>query len=236
MLKVLRKELKSFANNDRRKVSQRYFKTGPGEYGEGDVFLGVAVPDVRRVAKKFKEMESGEVEKLLQSRIHEERQAALAILIHQFEKGNAEKQMEVYELYIRNRGGVNNWDLVDMSAPKIVGAYLWKRSRSPLREMIKSENIWDRRIAIMATLYFIVHGEAKETFLLVKKVFGDKEDLIHKAAGWMLREAGSRVSLRQEKEFLDKYVHVMPRVMLRYAIEKMTPAERQRYLFTTRNE
>ena len=230
MIKDLKKELKERSDPGRRVVAMRYFKTGHGEYGEGDVFIGLAVPDVRRVAKAYKEMSLETVEKLLQSKIHEERLAGLFILMQQFEKATPKEQRDIYNLYMRNTHQVNNWDLVDLSAPKIVGPYLWHRKRAPLRRLIKSKNMWDRRIAILATFYFISKGEAEDALEMARAAINDKEDLIHKAGGWMLREVGSRVSMQEERDFLNEYAPLMPRVMLRYAIEKMPIKERKKYL------
>ncbi len=235
-------ELQKLANPERAEVSQRFFKTGKGEYGEGDVFIGVSVPDQRKVAKQFSYLSLGEVEQLLQSKVHEERLTALIILCNQYKKASDDIKKQIYNFYLKNTAYINNWDLVDTSAPIIVGEYLWrnyaqnetpaKNALSVLAPLAKSENIWQRRIAILATFYFIDKGDIIETFTVSEVLLNDPHDLIQKAVGWMLREVGKRVSLEEEERFLqenDRY-KTMPRTMLRYAIERFPEKKRQAYL------
>ena len=186
------KRLRSFADPKVATVLARFFKTGPGQYGEGDRFIGVKVPTTRKVAKEFKSLPLPEVECLLHSEIHEERLLALVILVGQFEKGDEATRKRIYDLYLANTRHVNNWDLVDLSAPQIVGGYLETRSRKPLDRLAKSASLWERRISILATHWFIRHGDFADTLRIAEKLLGDKEDLIHKAVGWMLREVGKR--------------------------------------------
>ena len=206
-----------------------FFKTGPGEYGEGDVFVGVRVPAIRKVAKEFQSLPLSEVVRLLHSKIHEERLAALVILVLQAAQGNGETRTQVYDLYLANTKYINNWDLVDLSAPQLVGRYLEARSRRPLYRLATSSWLWDRRISILATFHFIRQGDFGDTFTIAEMLLADKEDLIHKAVGWMLREVGKRDQAVLES-FLDKHCPIMPRTMLRYAIEKFPDKKRQGYL------
>ena len=210
-------------------ILARFFKTGPGQYGEGDRFIGVKVPVARKVAKEFKGLPLAEVECLLHSEIHEERLLALVILIGQFEKGDDAARKRIYDLYLANTKHINNWDLVDLSAPQIVGGYLENRGRKPLNRLAKSASIWERRISILATHWFIRHGDFADTLRIAEKLLTDGEDLIHKAAGWMLREVGKR-DLVVLEEFLSANCRAMPRTMLRYAIERFPVEKRQAYL------
>ncbi len=207
----------------------RYFKTGPGEYGEGDLFIGVRVPVVRKIAAEFKTLPTPEVVRLLHSNIHEERLTALVILILQTAKSDVETRKKAYDLYLANSGYINNWDLVDLSAPQIVGAYLEERSRRPLYRLAKSSSLWERRISILATFRFIKRNDFDDTLKIAEMLLNDREDLIHKAVGWMLREVGKRNQNALEA-FLDEHGRVMPRTMLRYAIEKFPEKKRQAYL------
>jgi 3-methyladenine DNA glycosylase AlkD len=216
-------DLQALSNPEKAEFVARYFKTGPGDYGEGDVFLGLKVPETRLVAKKYKDLTLTEVEKLLQHKIHEARQCGLMIMESQYSK-NPEA---IFNLYLKNTAAVNNWDLVDGSAPYIVGAYLYQKDTSLLFKLAKSDNLWERRIAILSTFYFIKQGDYKDSIRIAEILLNDKHDLIHKAVGWMLREVGNK-DLKTEEEFLDQHATTMPRTMLRYAIEKFTP-ERKRY-------
>lgn len=209
--------------------SQRFFKTGPGEYGEGDQFLGIRVPKVRKIARKFTSLSLKESEHLLQSDWHEARLCALVILVNKAEKADDILLKKIFDLYQRNTRYVNNWDLVDSSAPYIVGRYLMDKDRDVLYHWAKSAYLWERRIAVISTFYFIRQEDYDETLTLAKHLLHDEHDLIHKAVGWMLREVGKR-NEQLLKEFLDKYVAHMPRTMLRYAIEKFTESDRQLYL------
>lgn len=223
------KRLKALANKEQAAISQRFFKTGPGEYGEGDVFLGIKVPVLRKLAKEFNDLSLKEAEALLTSDIHEERLLALLILIRRFERGDDVTREAIYDLYLKNTSSINNWDLVDLSAQHIVGSYLTAKSKAPLYRLAESKSMWERRIAVMATFHYIKNGAFSDTLKISKILLADTEDLIHKAVGWMLREIGKR-HLQTEEKFLKKYYRKMPRTMLRYAIEKFPSTQRQRYL------
>lgn len=226
---MAQKGLRSLGSPEQAAVLARFFKTGPGQYGEGDRFIGVKVPVIRKVAKDFRHLSPPEIESLLHSAIHEERLLALVILVGQFEKGDDGTRKSIYDLYLANTPYINNWDLVDLSAPQIVGGYLETRSRKPLDRLAKSASLWERRISIVATHRFIRHGEFSDTLRIAERLLGDKEDLIHKATGWMLREVGKR-DVAALEEFLGKHCRVMPRTMLRYAIERLTEENRRKYL------
>lgn len=225
----IKKRLKQLANREKAEVLQRFFKTGPGEYGEGDVFIGVKVPDLRKVEKDFQDISTEDVIVLLESAIHEERLLALLILVRKYVKGNQTAQKRIFRLYLKKTKFINSWDLVDGSAHHIVGDYLMDKNKAPLYRLAKSEDLWERRIAIVATLYFIKHGKYEETLKIAKTLLTDKEDLIHKAVGWMLREIGKR-DMTFEEMFLKQHYKEMPRTMLRYAIEKFPEPKRQKYL------
>jgi 3-methyladenine DNA glycosylase AlkD len=222
--------LEALKNKERARISQRFFKTGKGEYGEGDVFLGIPVPELRRVAKQYKDMSLDEVEMLLSSRIHEERFVALVIMTHRFEKGDANTRKTVFDRYLSNREHINNWDLVDVSAPRIVGAYLFNRKdKKILYDFAWTGTLWEKRIAMLSTLHFIVNKDHADALKIAEILLHEDHDLLHKAVGWMLREVGNR-SIETEKAFLKKHYQAMPRTMLRYAIEKFPEPERQAYL------
>jgi 3-methyladenine DNA glycosylase AlkD len=225
----IRKELKSMADPDKAAIMQRFFKIGPGQYGEGDIFIGVIVPQSRRVAKKFCQLPLGELRTLLYSHIHEERLVALLILAWSYSVSSSrEKEEEIVKFYLDNIKQVNNWDLVDLSAPNILGAHLVDRDRRLLYRLATSENVWERRIAIVATHHFIRNGDFSDTLKIAEMLLQDRHDLIHKAAGWMLREVGKRDAAAQEA-FLEKHWSVMPRMMLRFAIERLPESKRRRY-------
>ena len=228
-LKKLRRDLRSIADPDKAIVLQRFFKTGEGEYGEGDKFLGIVVPKQREIAKIHHELPMNDLKILLGSPIHEERSTALLILVLQFTQAPMQKQKEIYNFYFANVVGINNWDLVDLSAPRIVGVYLLDKDKSFLHKLIGSNNLWKRRIAVVATWWFIRNNYFTETLLLTKKSLTDQEDLIHKACGWMLREIGKRDFIILNN-FLQKHYQNMPRTMLRYAIERFEENKRQKYL------
>ena len=211
------------------KHSQRFFKTAKGEYGFGDKFLGIRVPIIRQEVKKYKNISLDVTKKLLKSEYHEIRLFALLVLVHQFSNASDDERYRIYKLYLNNTQNVNNWDLVDSSAPHIVGAFLEDKEKFILYKMSKSESLWERRISIIATHHFIKHDQYKDTIMISKTLLNDKEDLIHKAVGWMLREVGNREK-KTEVKFLNKYYQKMPRTMLRYAIEKFDELERQKYL------
>ena len=220
------------ADPDKAAILQRFFKTGLGQYGEGDIFIGVMVPQSRKVAKKFSQLQLVEVKMLLYSSIHEERLVALLILVWRYSSalGNREEKEEIVKFYLDNIKQVNNWDLVDLSAPNILGAYLIdNRDRRLLYRLSKSENVWERRVAILATYHFIRNGDFSYTLKIAEMLLQDRHDLIHKAVGWMLREVGDR-DRAAEEAFLRRHHRTMPRTMLRYAIEKFPPDLRQRYM------
>jgi 3-methyladenine DNA glycosylase AlkD len=216
-------------SKEKAQVLQRFFKTAPGEYGEGDIFVGLRVPETRKLAKVYQALPFSEIILLLQSPIHEARLLALLILVLIYKQGDASVQNQIYDLYLKNTRFINNWDLVDASAEHIVGHYLRHRSRSPLHSLAVSGLLWDRRISIMATFHYIKNGEYAETLRIAELLLRDAEDLIHKAVGWMLREVGKR-DHHTEEEFLKVHYKNMPRTMLRYAIEKFPEALRQQYL------
>ena len=229
---AITKRLRQFATTEKARVLQGFFKTGPGEYGEGDLFLGVVVPDIRRVAKEFQDMPLGEIKKILASRYHEERVLALLMLVRQYEKGDEALKKRIYGLYLRSTRYINNWDLVDLSAPNIVGTYLLDKSKKPLYAFAKSNDMWKRRIAILATFTFIRQNDFDDTLRISKILLEDEHDLLHKAVGWMLREVGKR-DLRAEERFLKQHYKKIPRTMLRYAIERFPEIKRQNYLSGT---
>lgn len=221
--------LKHLADPEIAEHSQRFFKTGPGEYGEGDRFLGIRVPVQRKTAKAFRHITLDEIGGLLQSEWHEVRLTALFVLVEQYQKaGQAEKE-RIYQFYIDNLGRVNNWDLVDSTASKIAGHYLFDKDRSLLYELVQSDNLWERRVAIIATGYFISRGDIEETFKLAELLLNDEHDLIHKATGWMIRETGKKNRKAMER-FLIRHYKNMPRTMLRYAIEHLPAERRKEYL------
>jgi hypothetical protein len=229
LLEELRKELRRHANKEHAAVAQRFFKTGPGEYGEGDLFLGVRIPAIRKLVKTCPETQASYLKPLLQSPIHEERMLVLLILVRNYARGDGRVKRDIFDIYWENRGFVNNWDLVDASAQHIVGAFLEKKSKKPLYQLVSSRVLWDRRIAIMATFRYIRGHSFSETLKIAEMLIHDQEDLIHKAVGWMLREVGKR-DLVEEEFFLQRYYETMPRTMLRYAIETFPESKRQAYL------
>ena len=230
LLNNLRTEFRQCANEKDARVLRQFFKTAPGQYGEGDIFLGIRVPVIRKFVKHYYEQISlRETRCLLNSKFHEERLLGVLILVAKFQKGDDELQRLVYEMYLSCSPRVNNWDLVDLSAGQIVGAYLFARDRSPLHALAESDLLWDRRIAIVSTFYFIRKNEFEDTMDISLKLLHDDHDLIHKAVGWMLREVGKRDQLCEE-HFLRKHYRTMPRTMLRYAIERFPEALRQDYL------
>ena len=222
-------ELEKFENPKQAEILQRFFKTGKGQYGEGDIFLGLKVGEIRKVAKRFSEMGLAEVKKSLYSKVHEERLACLLVLVQKFEKGGEEEQERIVDFYLKNARQVNNWDLVDLTAPKITGQWLLDRGKAVLYKLAASDNLWERRIAILSTFAFIRKGRFEDCLAISEKLLQDKQDLIHKAVGWMLREVGKK-DLAAEEAFLKKHYRKMPRTMLRYAIEKFPEPKRKAYL------
>jgi 3-methyladenine DNA glycosylase AlkD len=222
-------DLQALADPEKAKFYSRFFKTGKGEYGEGDLFLGIVVPKLRQVAVKFKNSSLDDLQTLLDSKYHEARQISLMILVNQYRKADGAKKAQIAKIYLDNSKKINNWDLVDMSAPQILGDYLLTGDRKILYEFARSDNLWKKRIAIMATFGFIGKNQFEETLKLSEILLHDKHDLIHKAVGWMLREVGNKDRAKEEV-FLKKHLQVMPRTMLRYAIEKFPENLRQQYL------
>ena len=221
--------LQSLANPKDAEHCQRFFKTAEGEYGFGDLFLGIRVPVIRQAVKKYNTTSLTDIKKLLRSEYHEIRLFALLLLVSQFTKADPDKKTKIYQLYLNHTQYINNWDLVDSSAHHIVGAYLEDKDRRVLSKLSQSKSLWDRRIAIISTYHFIKNDQYKDTLSLSKQLLNDPEDLIQKAVGWMLREVGNR-DKPTEVTFLKKYYQVMPRTMLRYSIEKFTNVERKKYL------
>jgi 3-methyladenine DNA glycosylase AlkD len=221
--------MRRLGSRERAEVSQRYFKTGPGQYGEGDIFLGLSAPQLRGLAADHQALAAGDVLLLLESPVHEERMLALLILVHAYSEGDETTRGRIYETYLANTRFINNWDLVDASAPHIVGHFLMGKSRKPLYTLARSSNLWERRIAIISTAYFIRQNQFADTLKISKLLLSDEEDLIHKAVGWMLREVGKR-DLPSEEGFLREHYKTMPRTMLRYAIEKFSQSQRRMYL------
>ena len=229
-LNDLKIELQNLADPKKAEILQGFFKTGKGQYGEGDVFLGIKVPVQRKIAKKYSQLYFEDIQELLESKIHEYRLVALLIMIHKFNSGDDDHKKKIFDFYMTNSKNINNWDLVDVTAPYIVGKNLLNRDRSILYDLAKSENVWEKRIAIISTFEFIRNNESRDTLAIARILINDKHDLIQKAAGWMLREVGKRVSLEKEEEFLQKHYREMPRTMLRYAIERFPEEKRRKYL------
>ncbi len=230
-LKGLISDLNSLADPEQAENLSRFFKTGRGQYGEGDLFLGIKVPVQRSLVKKFKALSLDDAIKLLKSKYHEHRLVALLLMVYRFEKVADEvEQKEIFEAYLANVKYINNWDLVDLSAPNIIGGFLISRNRDILFKLAVSDDLWEKRISVLATYAFIKRGEVKDTFAIADLLMKDKHDLIHKAAGWMLREAGKRVSEKEEKRFLETRYKSMPRTMLRYAIERFSEEDRTYFM------
>ena len=225
----LKKELARLADKKQAKILQGFFKTAPGQYGAGDIFLGIKVPVQRQVAKSCLTLTLAEIQQLLNSKIHEHRLVALFILISQYQTADRQTRTKIFNFYLKTTRRINNWDLVDLSAPNIVGDYLLNRPRQVLYQLARSSSLWERRIAVLATYRFIKNNDFKDILKISAELLNDKHDLIHKAVGWMLREVGKKNQAVEEK-FLKQYAAVMPRTMLRYAIEKFTPQRRSRYL------
>ena len=222
-------KLKSLASPDVAASSARFFKTGPGEYGEGDTFIGVRVPMLRKLAKDYRDLQLSEIESLVQSPVHEERMLALLVLVQSLTKCSNDHRKTAYDFYLKNTRNINNWDLVDTSAPSIVGGYLRDKPRKPLIRLAKSPSLWERRIAVVATQHFIRLDEFDDTLAISRLLLNDGEDLIHKASGWMLREVGERDE-QALVAFFNEHAAVMPRTMLRYAIEHFQLERRQAFL------
>lgn len=225
------KRIKSHGSEENRKVFLRFFKAGPGEYGEGDVFIGVRMAQLRALTREFIEMSPGELEKLLLNPIHEVRGGALSIMDRQARRNKTpeSRRKELFELYLKRIDRINNWDLVDVSCAYVVGRYLFDKQRTVLYKLARSENMWARRTAIVSTGYFLKHGDSNDTYQIAEILLGDKEDLIHKATGWLLRAAGDR-DQEQLFDFLGKYAATMPRTALRYALEHVDKPQRDHFM------
>lgn len=237
MLNQLRADIKNSADPKKAEILQRFFKTGKGQYGEGDIFLGLMVPQQRLLVKKYAaDLSLVDLDKLIKSKIHEERLIALLILVRQFQEAdrNPAAQKTIYNFYLSHTARINNWDLVDLSAPKIVGAYLRNKGKSILYKLAKSKNLWERRIAVLATFDSIYLGHPDEALNICHALLNDEHDLINKATGWMLREVGKRCGEKYLLDFLDKHAARMPRTMLRYAIERL-PEKKHLYYLNTKN-
>ena len=228
-LAELKREMAQLADPERARSSAWFFKTGKGDYGEGDKFLGIDTPSQRKLAKKYRDLRLSDLARLLRSRMHEHRGTTLLILVDQYRRGDAATKEKIFNFYLKHTRHTNNWDLVDCSAAYIVGEHLVGRSRAVLYQLAASSSVWERRIAIIATAAFIRRGDLKETFAIAERLLADDSDLIHKATGWMLREAGKRLP-EQLTRFLKRNYSRMPRTALRYAIEKLPQRERKNAL------
>jgi 3-methyladenine DNA glycosylase AlkD len=225
----IQEEIKKLANPEKAKIYQRFFKTGKGEYGEGDIFLGLTVPQMREIAKTFSHLPLPKLQTLLDSKIHEERSISLLILIQKFKKSSEEEKSNIVNFYLKNTKNINNWDLVDMSAHKILGEFLKEKDKKTLYKLANSKNLWEKRISIISTFAFINQEKFEDSIRISEILLKDSHDLIHKAVGWVLREIGKK-NLEVEENFLKSYYKEMPRTMLRYAIERFPEEKRQAYL------
>jgi 3-methyladenine DNA glycosylase AlkD len=227
--------MKALGDTDKAAHAQGFFKTAPGQYGEGDVFLGIRVPETRKMARKCQDLTLKQATSLLHSKFHEERLLALLVLAWQFSRGDIKKQRSIFNIYLDNTRFINNWDLVDSSAHLIVGPWLENRPRKKLVQLAQSDMLWERRIAMMATFHFIRKNDFQDSLTIAEMLVHDSHDLIHKVVGWMLREIGNR-DRQVEEAFLLQYYRKMPRTMLRYAIEKFPEPLRLQYLKGTIND
>lgn len=225
----MREDLQALGDAKIAEHSTRFFKAGPGEYGEGDRFLGIRVPVLRAQAKKCRGASLKAILSMLKSKWHEERLFAVLLLVQEYGRGSEQQKAAIYDAYLAHRQFVNNWDLVDSSAHLIVGPHLQSKKRDVLYELVQSEQLWDRRIAMMATYHFIRQQDFKDALRIAALLRDDEHDLIHKIVGWMLREIGNR-DREAEETFLRKHYKKMPRTMLRYAIEKFPENRRKAYL------
>jgi 3-methyladenine DNA glycosylase AlkD len=230
MLQNFSSIIRSHANPEKARLLQRFFKTGKGEYAEGDIFLGLVVPIQRKISKQFKDITLNDVITLLHNPIHEHRLIALFILIDQYKRGNEQKKKAIFDIYMDNTKYINNWDLVDLSAPNIVGAYLFDKDYTTLYAFAKSTDLWKKRIAMLSSFMDLKYKRFDRALKIAEILVNDSHDLIHKAVGWMLREMGKRGGLKEEEDFLMKHGKTMPRTMLRYAIERFPEKKRQKYL------
>jgi len=229
MLSKIKQELKENSHLDKAKIYQRFFKTGPGQYGEGDKFLGLTMPEQRIIAKKYVDTPLNEIEELIQSPYHEHRMTGLIILTYKYLKADEELKKEIYNIYIKNYNQINNWDLVDVTAPRIIGTYLLDKDRKILYDFASSNHLWKKRISIVSTYTFIKNKDFKDTIKISEILLNDTHDLIHKAVGWMLREMG-KIDEKELLNFLDKHHKKMPRTMLRYSLEKLDQNKKKFYM------
>ncbi len=218
--------LKSLGSLEKARILQRFFKTGSGEYGQGDIFWGITVPLIRKTAREHKHLDIQQLEKMLEHEVHEVRLCALLIMVLQAKT----TPDQIYDMYLKKTPCINNWDLVDLTAPTIVGDFLINKDCSVLYTLAQSNTVWERRIAIIATYAFIKRGDHANTLKLAKILVNDHHDLIQKAVGWMLREVGKRCSLPILEEFLEEHAATMPRTALRYSLEHMTPEKKQYFM------
>lgn len=230
MIGKLKKDLHKKADRKKAELLQGFFKTGKGEYAEGDLFLGVTVPDQRKIVLKYKNLGFEDLQKILKSKFHEERLVGFLILVEKFKKADERGRKEIFNFYIKNRKYANNWDFVDLTAPKIVGVFLENKNKKLLYRFARSKNVWERRIAMLSCFHYIYNKDCRDALKIAKILKNDRHDLIQKAVGWQLREVGKRCSLKDEEKFLRKYYKTMPRTMLRYAIERFPEEKRKRYL------
>jgi 3-methyladenine DNA glycosylase AlkD len=229
MINELKSDLKKLSDPEKAKLLQRFFKTGKGEYGEGDIFLGITVPKQREVAKEYYHYDLKQVKELMESKIHEYRMIGLFILINKYKTTNHKKIVTHFYLKQAEAGNINNWDLVDLSAIKILGTHLLDKDRAVLYKLSKSKNLWERRISVLSCFAFIAKNDFRDALKIAELLLKDEHDLMHKAVGWMLREIGKK-DLKTEEKFLKKHYKIMPRTMLRYAIEKFPENKRLKYL------
>ena len=225
----LRSSLRGSASKEQAKILQKFFKTGPGEYGEGDLFLGIKVPLLRSISHKHLNLTFDELQELIKSQIHEERMSALMILVKRFPVSSTDGKEKIYKFYLKNAKNINNWDIVDLTAPQIVGGYLYDKDKRILEKLAGSKNLWEKRISMIATYQFIKENQFDTAMAIAEILLNDENDLIHKAVGWMLREIGKRDKKTEEIFLKDRYKR-MPRTMLRYAIEKFSENKRKAYL------
>ncbi len=229
MLTKLKEDMEKLADLEKAKILSRFFKTGKGQYGEGDIFLGIMVPQQRAIARKYEGLPLKDIRKLLSSKIHEHRLVALLILVNTFKKASAINREKIADFYLKQTKNINNWDLVDLSAPNILGEYLLDKDRTVLYRLAGSNNLWERRISVMATFAFIKENDYEDTLRISELLLHDNHDLIHKAVGWMLREIGKR-DFKAEENFLQEHYTVMPRTMLRYAVERFDQKKKRLFL------
>lgn len=228
-LTALKSEIRKLGNKRKAKLLKRFFKTGPGEYAEGDIFMGINVPVLRNLAKRYQKLPLDETLRLLKSKIHEERLLSLLILILKYRQADLPGKEKIYKAYLNHAKYINNWDLVDVTAKHIIGAFLSGKDKAPLYKLVNSDSLWERRIAVLSTFHFIANNDFSDSLKIAKILLLDQHDLIHKAVGWMLREVGKK-DMDSEEGFLKKYRAAMPRTMLRYAIERFPESKRQTYL------